>query len=130
MHKILKIAVIAIGVLGVILWLMLLGSTDPYADFMFYISYILLFISVGFVLIYSVKNLLSSPEKLKKALIYIVGFAVVVVLGYAFSGNEPVKGASESATQMGKRRPYCILYPYCYCSRIYDLSGIKKMLTK
>lgn len=53
MHKILKIAVIAIGVLGVILWLMLLGSTDPYADFMFYISYILLFISVGFVLIYS-----------------------------------------------------------------------------
>lgn len=49
MHKILKIAVIAIGVLGVILWLMLLGSTDPYADFMFYISYILLFISVGFV---------------------------------------------------------------------------------
>lgn len=66
MHKILKIAVIAIGVLGVILWLMLLGSTDPYADFMFYISYILLFISVGFVLIYSVKNLLSSPEKLKR----------------------------------------------------------------
>lgn len=130
MHKILKIAVIAIGVLGVILWLMLLGSTDPYADFMFYISYILLFISVGFVLIYSVKNLLSSPEKLKKALIYIVGFAVVVVLGYAFSGNEPVKGASESATKWVSAGLIVFYILTAIAAGPMILSGIKKMLTK
>ncbi len=98
MQKIFKIVLIILSVAGVIFWILLpsedvpaneaIGDTN--VNMMFYISYILLAIPVVALLYYSVINLLASPAKLKKALIGIGGFAVIIILSYALSSGTDV----------------------------------------
>ena len=98
MQKIFKIVLILLGVLGVALWFMLPGEEVPVdtamedtnVNFMFYIAYVLLLIPIVAVLLYTFRNLFKSPDKLKKALISIVGFLVVVVISYALSSGGDV----------------------------------------
>jgi len=99
MQKIIKIFLIVMGVIGIILWLLLPGSevpsdiaiNDTYVNLMFVVSYILLAIPVLALLVYSVKNLIASPEKLKRALIAIVGLLVVLGISYALSSGTNIK---------------------------------------
>jgi len=99
MQKIIKIFLIVMGVIGVILWLLLPGGdvpadiaiNDSNVNLMFVVSYILLAIPVVALLLYSVKNLVSSPAKLKRALIAIVGLVVVLVISYALSSGSNIE---------------------------------------
>lgn len=88
MHKIVKIALVVIGVIGAILWFQLPNSEDPEAinsgalNFMFILTYLLLGIAVLFSLVFSLMNLFSSPQSLKKTLYVVVGFLLVVAIAY------------------------------------------------
>ena len=86
MYKILKIVAIALGILGVILCGgVLFAGVEPWADFLFWVSYVLLAIAVISVVIFGFANIVSSPEKIKKTLIYTGVFVVILVLSYVFS---------------------------------------------
>jgi hypothetical protein len=90
MNKIVKIALIALGVLSAVLWYFLPGSEVPPAEAaesgaisgMFTITFILLGIAVVVSLVYTLLNLFANPKSLKKTLIVLGSF--VVVLGFSY----------------------------------------------
>ncbi|HLT51106.1 MAG TPA: hypothetical protein VKZ93_04070 [Arenibacter sp.] len=98
MHKIVKIILIVIGVIGTILWFQLPSTDVPAAEavnngsmnFMFIIAYILLGISVVATILFGLMNLFTSKGGLKKALLIIGGLLVVVVISYALANGTDV----------------------------------------
>ena len=93
MNKIVKIVLAVIGVIAAIMWYQLPGRDVPVSEavqsgpmnIMFLIVYILLGIAVASSLLFTIANLISHPKKLKKTLMVIVGFLIVVVIAYATS---------------------------------------------
>ncbi len=98
MQKIIKIALIAVGVLSAILWYLLPSSDMPAQEasqsgamnFMFIITYILLGVAVVVSLLFTLKNLFANPQGLKKTLFVIGGFLLVVVISYVLSSGTDV----------------------------------------
>lgn len=98
MHKIVKIALVVIGLIGAALWFMLPESEMPAAEAanngalnaMFWITYILLGIAILFSLVFALKNLFSSPQSMKKSLFVIVGFLLVVGIAYVLADGTDV----------------------------------------
>lgn len=98
MHKIVKIALVVVGLIGAALWFLLPESEMPPAEAanngalnsMFWITYLLLGIAIAFSLVFALKNLFSSPASLKKSLFVIVGFLVVVGLGFVLASGTDV----------------------------------------
>jgi len=99
MHKIIKIALFAVGVLSAVLWYLLPDSEMPMAEaaqsgpmnFMFIITYILLGIAIVVSLLFTLKNLISNPQGLKKTLFVVVGLAIVVGISYVLSSGTDVE---------------------------------------
>ncbi|NDV43216.1 hypothetical protein [Flagellimonas sediminis] len=93
MNKIVKIALIAIGLISAVLWFSLPSAEDPNAissgsmNFMFIIMYILLAIAVVAALFFGLSKLLSTPGSLKKTLFALGGLAIVVAVSYGLSSN-------------------------------------------
>ena len=90
MHKIIKIILIVLSVVGTILWVQLPSTDVPEAEaissgsmnFMFIITFILLAIAVVASLFFGLKNVFSSPEGLKRTLIGVGGLVVVAIISY------------------------------------------------
>ncbi|MDC6367139.1 MULTISPECIES: hypothetical protein [Flavobacteriaceae] len=93
MNKIVKIALIVIGLIAAVLWFSLPDADDPDAinsgsmSFMFVIMYILLAIAVVTAVFFGLKKLFSTPGSLKKALFAIGGLAIIVAISYGLSSN-------------------------------------------
>lgn len=98
MQKIVKIALIAIGVLSAVLWYLLPSRDMPAAEAaqsgalntMFIITYILLGIAVVVSLVFTLKNLFSNPEGLKKTLFVVGGLLLVVGISYVLASGTNV----------------------------------------
>ncbi|WP_405380282.1 hypothetical protein [Maribacter sp. LLG6340-A2] len=98
MQKIIKIALIAIGVLSAVLWYLLPSSDMPAAEAaqsgamntMFIITYLLLGIAVVVSLVFTLKNLFSNPQGLKKTLFVVGGFLLVVGASYVLASGTDV----------------------------------------
>ena len=94
MHKIIKIILIALSVLGLILWVMLAKEAEVTVgngamNFMFIITFILLAISVFASLFFGLKNVFATPEGLKRTLIGVGGLLLIAVISYvAASGTD------------------------------------------
>jgi len=101
MHRIVKIVLVVIGLIGAILWFQLPSADVPPSEavnngamgLMFIISYILLGISIVATVLYGFMNLFSSKGGLKKALLIIGGLLVVVVISYALAKGTDVNMA-------------------------------------
>lgn len=97
MYKIAKIAGIVLGVLGIVLWILVArqdnpdsGSTDIFLRLGFWMTIITAVIT----LVYALLNLFTSPDKLKKALIGIGAFLLVILISYFTASGKEVGGAS------------------------------------
>lgn len=97
MNKVIKIALIVIGLLAAVLWFSLPSADDPDAissgsmNFMFIIMYLLLAIAVVTSVIFGFKKLLSTPGSIKKTLFALGGLAIIVAISYGLSsGNTAV----------------------------------------
>lgn len=98
MHKVVKIILIVVGLVGAVLWFMLPESEVPAPEAanngalnaMFWITYILLGIAVVFSLLFALKNLFSNPASIKKSLFVIGGFLLVVAIGYVLADGTDV----------------------------------------
>ncbi|SMC34688.1 hypothetical protein [Cellulophaga tyrosinoxydans] len=94
MHKIIKIILIALSVLGLILWVMLAKEAEVTVgngamNFMFIITFILLAISVFASLFFGLKNVFATPEGLKRTLIGVGGLLLIAIISYvAASGTD------------------------------------------
>ncbi|WP_340075198.1 hypothetical protein [Leptobacterium sp. I13] len=130
MYRGIKIAVLIIGALSIVLWFLLLGSTDPYSDLMINIAKYLVIITAAVVLLFTLKNLVSHPDKLKKALIAVVGFLIVVGIGYALADGEATDTTSASASKWVGTGLYTFYVLTFIAIGAMVVSGIKKTLTK
>jgi len=98
MQKIVKIALIAIGLIGAVLWFMLPSKDMPAAEAaqsgpmnaMFIITYILLGVAVVVSLVFTLKNLFSNSQGLKKTLFVVGGFLLVVGVSYVLASGTDV----------------------------------------
>ena len=98
MNKIVKIVLAVVGVIAAIMWDQLPGREVPVAEavqsgpmnIMFLIMYILLAVAVFSSLLFTIANLFAHPKKLKKTLMVIGGFLVVVVIAYATSSGTDI----------------------------------------
>lgn len=106
MHKIVKIILIVLGAIGAILWFQLPSRDVPASEavesgamnFMFIITYILLAIAIIFSLVFSLINLFSKPQSIKKTLFVIGGFLLVVAISYGLA-----TGTDVSVDEMANR---------------------------
>lgn len=147
MHKIVKIVLIVIGLIGAILWSQLPSRDMPDSEaiksgsmnFMFIITYILLAIAVVVSLFFAFKNLLSTPGSLKKTLFVLLGLAVVVLISWAMASGTDVsieemtnKGIETSESTIRKIgmgiNVFLILLVVAVGSML--LPGVKKMFSK
>lgn len=93
MHKIVKIILVVLGLIGAVLWFQLPDQSVPVGqavengamNFMFIITYILLGIAILASLLYSLIGLFSKPQSLKRTLVVIVGFLIVVGVSYVLA---------------------------------------------
>ncbi len=98
MQKIVKIALVVIGLLGAVLWFMLPERDMPPAEaaqsgamnFMFIITYFLLAVAVIVSLVFTLKNLFANPQGLKKTLFVVGGLLLVVGISYVMSSGTDV----------------------------------------
>ena len=98
MNKIVKIVLIIVGLTAAVLWFMLPDSDMPVAqaaddaalNAMFLVTFILLGIAVIVSLGFSLVNVFSNPQGLKKALFVIVGFLIVCGIAYVLADGSDV----------------------------------------
>lgn len=107
MHKIVKIVLVVLGVIGAVLWFQLPDRNVPASEavqngalnFMFIITYVLLGIAIIFSFVFAMMNLFSNPQNLKKTLFVVVGFLVVVGISYVLADG--ADGTAEEMTRRG-----------------------------
>ena len=98
MHKFLKIALIALGVIGTILWFQLPDAEMPASEavestsmsLMFMITYLLLAVAIFSTLYFAVKRILSYKAVLMSTLKSLGGLLGVVLLSYILSSGSDV----------------------------------------
>ncbi|WP_086477681.1 MULTISPECIES: hypothetical protein [Arenibacter] len=98
MHKIVKIILVVLGVVGAILWFQLPSSDVPASEainngsmsFMFNITFALLGIAIVATVLFGLKNLITSKGGLKKAAFVVVGLLIVVAISYAMASGTDV----------------------------------------
>ena len=98
MNKIVKIVLVVLGVLSAILWYQLPGRDVPASvavdsaamNFMFVITYLLLGIAVAVSLVFAIKSLFADPKSLKKTLMVVGGFVLVVIFSYVLASGTDV----------------------------------------
>lgn len=98
MHKILKYILVALSLIGAVLWFQLPSADMPASEavnstpmnLMFIITYILLGIAIIFSLAFALKNLFTTPENLKKALFTLGGLLLVVAVAYGLASGTDV----------------------------------------
>lgn len=104
LHKILKYIMIVMSVIAVIFLLMILtGNTGIIPTFLTF-GYIILAVAIFFTLLFSITNMLSKKETLKKTLISFGIFALIVIIAYATASGEPVvKRGVEVVSESGAK---------------------------
>ena len=98
MNKIVKIVLAVLGLVSAALWYFLPGSEIPAAEAaesaaisgMFTITFILLGIAIAVSLVFTLLNLFTNPQSLKKTLIVLGSFLVVVVFSYLLASGTDV----------------------------------------
>lgn len=106
MHKIVKIALIVVGLIGAILWFMLPDSKMPAPEAaqsgamgaMFGLTYLLFAIAIIASLGFTLIHMFSNPQGLKKTLFAVGGFAIVAVIAYVLASGSDVS-VSEMASK-------------------------------
>lgn len=145
LQKIIKIAVLIIGVIALffLIRIMMIGDEVIEADAsqqgivssFITLAIITLAITTIITLLFSLKNLVSSPQKLKQSLIAVGLFAVVIIIAFVMSsGTEQVLDGGDILTASESRwietgiRTFYILVIAAAGAMMF--SGVKKMMNK
>ena len=107
MNKIVKIVLAVIGVVAAIMWYQLPSKDMPVSEaiesgpmnIMFLIMYLLLGIAVASSVLFAIRAYFSNPKSLKKTLMLVAGFVVVVFIAYALSDGDD--GTVEAMSSRG-----------------------------
>lgn len=135
LQKILTIAILVIGVIGAAFWIMIVQNEDNEGTIgmMLGLGKMLVYGAAGIAVIFSLKNIVSDPAKLKKTGISIVALLAVLAIGYGLSeGHEVIKDGKQMVSESGSKwvgtglRVFYILAAVALVTMI--VSGVKKAL--
>ncbi len=146
MNKIVKIALIVIGVIGAILWFMLpsseLAEGNPAEaagsgalNAMFWITFLLLGFAALASLGFTLKNIFSNPAGLKKTLFAVGGFVLIAIIAYVISSGTDVSDQYASMTDEGTVRKigmglYVFFFLLVIALVLMIVPSFKKMFSK
>jgi hypothetical protein len=132
LHKVLRIVVLILAVVGIVSLLMELFSGNG-LNLQLYVAYITLALTIFIVLVYVLKETFSG--NLKKTLMSLGAFILVVIIGYVLSqGVETEMRDGEMLSESGSKwvgtglHTFYILAIVAIGSMIY--SGIKKAMMR
>ena len=145
-HKILKIVAGILGVLGIIFLVRIIARGDEaikaaaadgdtaIIDPMAWVTYIIFFATIGFVLFFVLKNLFTNTGSLKNTLIGVGAFGLVLIISYVLSsgadaGNYMYNGvsATEGETKMVGAGLIAFYILIVGAALAMALSGFKKL---
>lgn len=98
LHKIVKFAALAIGILSMIFLGGILATDEKDSAWispLILVAYVILFACIAIVLIYVFKNLFAKQETLKKTLMSVGMFLGVVFLAFILADGSDVKAGGE-----------------------------------
>ncbi|MCX7551604.1 hypothetical protein [Xanthomarina sp. F2636L] len=137
LHKILKIIVGLLSVVGFILVLMIMSGNDGMIDNMLYVTYVVLALILVLVLVYVIKGLFAGD--IKKTLLSVGAFLVILVISYAMSSGTdldltPFTSKGADVTEATSKYVGAGLYAF-YALTIIAIgsmafSGIKNLFNK
>jgi len=137
LHKILKIIVAVLSVVGVIFALMIMSGNEGMIDNMMYVTYVVLAIILALVLVYVLKGLFAGD--IKKTLMSVGAFLVILVISYAMSSGTdldltPFTDKGADVTEATSKYVGAGLYAFYALAIIaigsMVLSSIKKLTNK
>ncbi|PWK20843.1 hypothetical protein [Xanthomarina spongicola] len=137
LHKILKIIVGVLSIVGVIFALMIMSGNESMIDNMMYVTYVVLAIILALVLVYVIKGLFAG--NIKKTLMSVGAFVVILVISYAMSSGTdldltPFTNKGVDITEAISKNVGAGLYAFYALAIIaigsMTLSGIKKLTNK
>jgi len=140
LHKIFKIIAIILALLGVVFMALILikgnevvKATGEGLDGYMYIAYIILGITLLLTIIFSITQLFTHKEALKKTLISVGLFVLIIAISYFLASGEAVsKAGEEVVSARGAKwvdtglRVFYILAFIAIGSMIY--SGVRKLI--
>jgi hypothetical protein len=104
LHKLTKIAVIAISVISIVFLAGLMASSEvennSWISPLIYMSYFVLAACIAIVLVYVLKNLMSNKENLKRTLVSIGLFFGVFLIAFILADGTEMKAGDISVTGM------------------------------
>lgn len=104
MYKLAKIAVLVIGVISCVLWVLIARSDNPdnsSTNIMLHVGKGLTYFAAALTIIYSIINLASDGTKLKKALLGVGLFVLIFAVSYFVLANSDAVGtASAGASRL------------------------------
>ncbi|MFC4722560.1 hypothetical protein ACFO5O_09520 [Geojedonia litorea] len=143
MHKILKIVAAVLGLIGIVFLIRIISvgdeaikagddaSVDPIA----YVAYIILGLTLVFVLFFVLKNLFTNTGSLKNTLVGVGAFAAVLVISYVLSSGSDAGdyfyngiAATEGESHMVGAGLIAFYILICGAAAAMLLSGVKKMI--
>ncbi|TWO32209.1 hypothetical protein E1J38_010315 [Seonamhaeicola sediminis] len=141
LHKILKIVAFAIAIIGAIFALMIIagdeGSAGGPAGNMLYVTYVVLALIVGLVVIFVIKGLFAG--NIKKTLLTVGAFLAIVFISYAMSSGtdldlQPFVDKGQDITEATSKKVGAGLYTFYVLAFLaiasMAFSGVKKMFNK
>lgn len=148
MYKILKIVAAILSLLGIVFLVRIIAKGDEpikaaalngdtaIVDPMAWVTYIIFALTLGFVLIFVLKNLFTNTGSLKNTLIGIGAFAAVLVVAYVLSsgsdaGNYMYNGAPATTTESHLAGAGLIAFYILIIAAAGSMiwAGVKKMTT-
>lgn len=99
MQKAVNIGLIIIGAISVLFSFLLVRNPDTWLNWVLYLSYALIALTLLLAIGFAIKILVTYPKKLKTALMVAAGALILVAISYLISGSGSASGASETLTK-------------------------------
>lgn len=133
LHKIIRIVVLIMALIGIVLLATILTGNQGTISLYMNVAYVVLAIAILFTLLFSFAQLFTNKDTLKKTLISVGLFVVVIVISYVLSEGEAVYKAgqlvvSESGSKWvgtGLRTFYILTF---IAIGLMVFSGVKKLV--
>ena len=92
LQKLMNIGIALVSVIGLVFWILIAKdeTNEGMISNMIWLGKILVFAAAAIAVLFSIKNLASSPAKLKMAVIAIVGLLAIVGISYGMSSGQEV----------------------------------------
>ena len=130
---ILTILIAAISLVGLILYIMILGFGSE-GNGMIRFGEILVIITAAIAIFFGFKNLATNPQALKKSAISIAILAIIVILSYVSASESPLQVGDISVTPKTSKLVGTGIYMFYFLAAVAVLAmvgfGIKKALNK